>query len=293
MRRCPIRLLLALAPWLLAGQAAAETPILQALRANDWPRASALAAAEPDALAPKLVTFIRLLNVGQASAAELAAFMAAHPGWPDQATLERRYAEALAEEPDGAAALALCRGHAPQPGLGLLRCADAYAAAHDKPDAAAAARAAWVGALAAPDEVTAFLARWAWVPTPADEQARFSHLLATDPAAAERQLPRLAAAARALGTALLALRRGDAGALASLAALPADMRSTPALLLAEARASAAERRHAGSGRAVGRHAAGSRGGGAARPARRLVGGAGRAGPSADRHRSRPGLRAGR
>ena len=51
-----------------AGQALAQTPILQALRANDWPRARSLAAADADPLAPTLVDFIRLLNPGQANA---------------------------------------------------------------------------------------------------------------------------------------------------------------------------------------------------------------------------------
>ena len=217
---------------LLATPAAAQTPILLALRANDWPLATMLASAHPDALAPKLVTFIRLLNPGQASARELADFIVANPGWPDQATLARRYGEALVLETDAPAAAVLCRARVPQAAPALLRCADAFADVKDAAAAAKAARAAWVAGAA--DE-TGFVAKWGSVLGQSDEAARFAHLETGDPGAAQRQLARLDAPARAVGAARLAFRRNAPDALASLASVPAGLRSDPALLLAEAR----------------------------------------------------------
>jgi|GEM_PF-5855120 len=125
---------------LLTAPAAAQTPILLALRANNWPLAQTLAAGEPDSLAPKLVTFIRLLNPGQATATELATFLSENPTWPNRPTLERRYGEALTEDSDPQEALTLCRAHPPQFAPALARCADAFAMAHDTQAAEHAAR---------------------------------------------------------------------------------------------------------------------------------------------------------
>ncbi len=220
---------------LLAMPAAAQTPVLLALRANNWPLAATLAASSPDPLAPKLVTFIRLLNPGQASAGELAAFIAANPTWPDQPALEHRYAEAVALEPDARQAATLCRAHRPQSAPGLLRCADAYGQVADLASASTAARAAWVTGLPDPPDEAAFLARWAGALTLADQQARFTRLLGTDSVAAQRQLARLPTPARALGAALLAFRQNAPAAMATLAAVPPGLHADPALLLAEAR----------------------------------------------------------
>ena len=217
-----------LAVLLVCPPALAKPPILQALQANDWTQAAALAAAEPDPLAGKLVEFIRLLNPGQASAAELAGFIKANPGWPDQATLERRYGEALVLETDAATAAALCRQRLPQAAPALLRCADAFAAG---PAAVAAARAAWAAGV----EEAGFLARWSPALRQDDEVARFEQLLGSDAAAAERQLPRLDQPARAVGAARLALRNRAADAMARVAAVPERSRQDPALLLAQAR----------------------------------------------------------
>ena len=220
---------------LLARPVWAQTPILQAMRDNAWAVAESLAAADPDALAPKLVEFVRLLHEGQASAAELAAFIAAHPAWPDQPVLEQRYAEALGDEPDGRKAAALCRSHRPHAAVGLLACAGAYAVAGDAAASAQAARDAWVGGVATAAEEADFLARWSALPTQADDRARFEHLDAINQAAARRQLTRLDPPFRALATARLALRSDQPDALAELAMVPAQFASDPGLLLAQAR----------------------------------------------------------
>ncbi len=216
----------------IATPAAAQTPVLLALRANNWPLATSLAAADPDPLAPKLVDFIRLLNPGQASARELADFLAANPGWPDQAALEKRYGEALVLEADAHVAAALCAARAPVAAPALLRCADA---ASDPKVAARMARAAWVAGLSGQADETALLARWSGALGQADEVARFDRLLGTDTGAARRELGRLDGAARAVAAARLAFRENDPGAMGVFGAVPAGAQGDAALVLAEMR----------------------------------------------------------
>jgi len=230
MRRLPLLVCLLAAPSLAQPQHI--SPMLQALRAHDWPAAQRLAG---DPLGQKLVTFIRLLMPDQAGAQELLGFIQSNPGWPDQPVLEQRYGEALANEPDEAVVEKLCLAHAPPSGRALLRCAEAYAFGGDKVRAAAAARQAWVAGLDQPEYEAAFLARWANLPTEADQRRRFDRLEASNATAAQRQLSRLDPAYAHLGEARLALRHEDADALSFLAAVPENLRADPALLLAEAR----------------------------------------------------------
>jgi soluble lytic murein transglycosylase len=226
---------LLLAFLLLATPAAAQTPILLAMRAQDWSLATTLAGAEHDPLATKLVTFIRLLTQDQANATELAHFIADNPTWPDHPTLEHRYADALANEPDSKTAALLCHLHSPQGATALLRCAAAFALSGDSPSATMAARHAWTSGLATPEQEADFLARWPGVATQADQSARFDLLERTDPAAARRQIARLDAQQAPLATARLAFHVEDPNALANLELVPAGLRSDPTLLLAEAR----------------------------------------------------------
>ncbi len=205
--------------------------MLQALRRHDWPAASGLAA---DVLGRKLVDFIRLLNPGQASAGELAAFLAANPDWPDRAVLERRYGEALSSTPDPLAG-GQCHARLPRDPRAVLRCAEAFSLAGDAAGAEAAARAAWVSGLTTPSEEAAFAARWGAVTRAADQQRRFDHLAVSDFAAAARQVARLTPAAQPVAAARIALRAQAPEARAKLAAVPASGQTDPALLLDEAR----------------------------------------------------------
>ncbi|MBN9508683.1 MAG: lytic transglycosylase domain-containing protein [Alphaproteobacteria bacterium] len=208
--------------------------VMAAVRADRWDEAAALAAAEPDPVAGKLVTFYRLLTPGAASAAEIGRFMAESPDWPMAGTLARRRDEALVTEPDDTAAAAACAQGAARSAAGWERCAQADAAMGRADEATAAARRAWV-LLPGDGTAPAFLARWGSVIGPAEQRARFDRLAWTDTAAAARQIPRLDPEDRPAAEARLALRRDDPQALAMVAALPAAARAAPAMVLEEAR----------------------------------------------------------
>ena len=192
-----------------------------------------------DPVAADVLTYERLLGPGAAGAAEIAAFMGSHADWPLPASLARRRDLAIVAEADDPAAFAECRPPPPVAQVtlpdALLRCADA--ASRIGQDAAAAdfARRAWITGPPDPAREARIVHSWSRSITRADQLARFDRLAWTDTAAAARQLVRLDAADRPLGTARLALRRDDASAMAVAAALPAAMQSDPALMLERAR----------------------------------------------------------
>jgi soluble lytic murein transglycosylase len=220
----------------LSGVAQADpTPILRALQAHDWTSADILAVQEADPVGVKLVQFQGLLAPGQATAKEIADFLTANPGWPQQAALRRRLADALAADADDADARAICEATKPTADTALLRCADAEQAAGRIAQAQVYARQAWVSGVTETAAEASFLAIWGGAIGPDEQWRRFDTLAWANEAAADRQLARLDADHQALGAARLALRREDPRALESLAAVPAALRGDPILLLEQAR----------------------------------------------------------
>jgi soluble lytic murein transglycosylase len=223
---------------LLAARPAAAQDVMAAIRAERWADATIAAARIADPVAGKLVTYYRLLTPGAATVGEITEFMAGSPDWPLQSTLARRRDQALAGEPDDAAAAAECdRGKpfavaAPD---ALVRCAEALATLGRAADGAAMARRAWVAAPADAAWEARFLQRWAPALGPADQWARFDRLAWNDAAGAQRQIARLDAADRPRADARLALKRDDPAAATLLAALPDPDRAAPAMMLEQAR----------------------------------------------------------
>ncbi len=205
----------------------ANAQIIQALGAARWAEAASLAT---DPLTAKLVTHYRLLAPDQASAAEISFFVTTNPDWPWRAVLERRRQEALARETNTAILSSECAAaplsHIPA----LLRCAEAMGQSDY-------ARRAWtLHDLTEAATEAAFLQRWAGVLRAEDHWRRFDTLLADNPTAAARQLPRLAAERQALARARLGLRQNTGDHAALLAAIPPAQRDDPALFLASVRA---------------------------------------------------------
>ena len=206
-----------------------------ALRESRWADADAMAAQSPDPVARKLVEYFRLLTPGAAHPAEIAAFMADNPAWPNQPLLSRRLSEAMAAEPDDRAVLDICLHQPARETPSMLRCAAADANAGQAPDAAEVARKAWLNGITdAPAEV-AFVKLWGKVLSPADQWRRFDRLAWSDAGAvggpAWRQIARLDPTLRPAAEARLALKRDDPSARALVAALPGGAAIDPALML--------------------------------------------------------------
>lgn len=218
----------------LVRSAPAET-MLEDLRADRWSDAQTAVDGYADPVFGKLVTFYRLLTPGAAKAGEIADFMAQNPDWPWPGQLAKRRDEALAAETDDAAVSALCSRIQPELPAALLRCADVDARTGQDSAAAEAARKAWVSGIDDQPGEIQFLQRWNSVPTAADQWQRFDRLILSNPAAAQRQIARLAAADRGLAEARLALRRDAPSAPALVAALSAAQRADPELFLDHAR----------------------------------------------------------
>ena len=231
-----MRLTLLLCALLATPAAAQPSALFAAIRADDWPRAATLAAAEPDPLAQKLVLYYRLLAPGAARAAEIAAFMAENPAWPQQALLSRRLQEALLTDRDDLTVAQICRDRPPSSIPSLLRCAETP---QPGPTALDSARQAWIMGITEPAQELAFLRRWGTQIAPEDQWRRFDRLAWSEPPAPDgapaRQIPRLAPSHRPAAEARLALRRDAPTAAALAALLPEPARADPGLVLELAR----------------------------------------------------------
>ena len=196
-----------------------------AIRAGRWAEAAEAAARLRDPLALKLVTFARLLTQNAANTAEIAAFAADNPAWPNPSLLERRRQEALARESDPPTLATECPRAPLTLRSALLRCAEAMRGTPGF------AQQAWITAdITDPVAEVDFLSRFSDALTPADQLARFEALLANNTAAA-RQITRLDPSQRNLAETRLALRGKDANAPALVAALSPGDQSNSGLFL--------------------------------------------------------------
>ncbi len=214
---------------------AAAQDVMGAVRLGRWAEADAFAAASPDPLVRKLALYFRLLTPGSARAAELAAFIADNPAWPQQALLGRRLQEALTADGDDQATLDHCQQRPTAlEAAALLRCAEALGRAGRQAEAEQDARTAWVKGVEPAGEL-GFIRTWGRTLTADDQWRRFDRLAWTDsglpggPAA--RQAIRVHPAGRPAAEARLALRRDDPSAPALAAVLPAAARADLGLIL--------------------------------------------------------------
>jgi soluble lytic murein transglycosylase len=220
---------------------AALTQIMSDVRASDWADATMLASMQRDRLVAKLVTYYRLLDPGVARAAEIAAFQARNPDWPQQTLLNRRWSEAVQADPNDATVRAACRQRAAMTSKitqrANARCASALAG--DPAQAKIFARRAWIDGFSEPRDAARFQAQFGPLLGPQANWARFQRLAgAGDDQAALTLLPGLTAAQRAVGGAWLALVRQRQDATTRLAALSVAQQETPFLFLARARLAA-------------------------------------------------------
>ncbi len=187
----------------------APTPTAQSLATWDWLRRT------PSSIgaAPPLAT--------------QAAFITAHPGWPQLAAIRRR-AEAQAADPltSDADARAFFQQVPPTSANGQAR----MALVNSGPQATDQARLAWTRAGLAPALESAIDARFGSSFTRADHAKRADALLwGGQTSAAARLLPRLDDPERALAQARIALRTSAADAEGRVSSVPASLRRNPGL----------------------------------------------------------------
>jgi soluble lytic murein transglycosylase len=234
----PIRFVFVALALLQAGQSRAQDAApnpMAAIKADRWADAQAEAARVADPVPEKLVLYLRLRAPGAVTAEEIAQFMQRNPDWPAQAMLERRRQEAIASEPDDAAALAQCTPPPTMAGA-ILRCAEATANTGRTADATVLARAAWVNAIDDASAEAVFLRRWDGIVSADDQWARFQRLAWSNDQSAARQITRLDPVHRKAAEARLAARRDDPQAEPLAAALPPALQADPGLTLDRARA---------------------------------------------------------
>ena len=200
-------------PWAPDQARAAGRAAIVAANAGRWSEAQALADQGADPLADKIVTWMRLQVRGQASAAEVADFLAANPGWPLSATLAQRGEEALPVLADDPLVLRLF-ARTPPRGLPAIRqLAEALQRQGNAAAALRAVQAGWRDAAPDPEAEAGFLAALGGMLTPDDHRARFERLAwAGQTTAAARMLPLLPAETRLTGELRLALANGQAAA---------------------------------------------------------------------------------
>ncbi|MDJ0388179.1 lytic transglycosylase domain-containing protein [Roseomonas sp. E05] len=205
-------------PWAPEQARAAGRAALIAANAGRWSEAQVLADRGADPLADKIITWMRLQVRGQASAAEIADFLAANPGWPLQATLAQRGEEALPVLAEDALVLRLFAGTPPRGLPAVRQLAEALQRQGDAAAARRAVQAGWRDATPDAEAEAGFLAALGGVLGPEDHRARFERLAWTgQTAAAARMLPLLPPEARLNGELRLALAGGQAAAEAGAA----------------------------------------------------------------------------
>ena len=212
--------------------------IMNDVRSNAWIEAETLAAAQPDRLVAKLVTFYRLLAPDDATPAEISRFQAANPDWPFQAILTARWNAAVAAEPDDRAAAHECLAGTPHGAAADARCAAALRRV-DRAAAARFARLAWIGGLTGAKAAADFRAKFGDLLLPATDWGRFEHLaLEGKVAMAAALVPALPAGRRAAAKAWLGFARRAPDAQARYAALPEKDQAVPVVFLAALSAAA-------------------------------------------------------
>lgn len=221
MRRRHLPLLLALPGWPRAlraqpARAEAARQALAAAQAGRFAEAEALAA-NADPLIAKMVRWMRLAQRGgAASAAEIVGFIESAADWPMQEALQRRAEELLAGDPDDALAL---RFLGPRPARtldGAARHVGALLNANRREEAARVARRAWAEDTAGDAAAEPlFLDRAGSLLDAESHWRRYNRLwFGRDPAGAERVVPLLDPARRALASLRAAGAEADPAAAA-------------------------------------------------------------------------------
>lgn len=185
-----------------------------------------------DPLMDAVVQWDRLRrDTGPTSFAEIAAFLRAHKGWPQETVLRKRAERLIDDTVPGQARIDYFRDFPPLTSLAKYRLAEALLVARRFTEANDWARSAWVsGGL---DTVTEIQLQqlFSGALTPADHLSRLDRLLwSGQTSAAARMFPVVTADRVAWANARIALRQGGPAASAALASVPLGLRNDPGLI---------------------------------------------------------------
>jgi soluble lytic murein transglycosylase len=174
----------------------------------------------------------RLRRDGDASFAEIHAFLRAHPGWPAEQTLRQRAERLMSPATLPAERIAYFNRYPPLSSAAKFRLAEAYLALGRAADAQPLVRQAWASDGLNASQETEVLTRFGGLLTPIDHGARVDRLLWSGFAsAAERHLQSLAPDRRAWAEARIAMQKNLPDAAAKLTAVPAHLINDPGLVL--------------------------------------------------------------
>jgi soluble lytic murein transglycosylase len=207
-----------------------------AAQSGDWSRAYAGAAAITDPVALKMLRWMDYARPGAPGRfPEIAEFIESSPEWPGQKALRKHAEEALAGETDAVAAEWFKRYPAISP-TGKIREAEMMLNSGDLEGGTTVLRATWVAADFGPLDEKNFLARHSGSLRAEDHVQRIDRLLwEGQNEAAHRMLGILPSDYRLLAEARLALATQAANAEASVARVPAQLRSDPGLVFEQLR----------------------------------------------------------
>ncbi|MEX2643837.1 MAG: lytic transglycosylase domain-containing protein [Acetobacterales bacterium] len=178
--------------------------------------------------------YVRWLYLGgadsRASFEEIVAFLEENPDWPGRAQLLQRAEEALSTA-DPARVAGWFRSHPPRTTQGRVKQADALIGLGEKQHGEALLRGVWLDGVFSPTEERDFLRRYGRLFERADHEARLDHLIwDRQLSAADRMLPHVGEAERALGVARLRLARLQPGVDAAIGRVPDSLQADPGLV---------------------------------------------------------------
>jgi soluble lytic murein transglycosylase len=204
----------------------------RAAAAGQWRTALKAASRADISLPAKVLQWMYLSEAGAtATFEEFRTFIDANPEWPRRAALLRNAEAAAAGLASDAAVNAWFSRFPPTTGEGRLRLADALLTLGDESRATPLIREAWIrGRFSARDERTVHR-RYRRFLRPEDHVARLDHLIWDEQrAAAQRMLPHVDPATRALGMARIALMVSAGNVDTLIAKVPAHLQDDPGLV---------------------------------------------------------------
>ncbi len=197
-----------------------------------WRHAERIAARASDSVLKKVLAWRRMRSAGSGLRfAEIAAFIAANPHWPELRLLRQRAEEAMDERTPDDRVIAWFADHPPVSANGAIRLIEALLRAGRKAEARAVARKGWIELDMGYRQERTYRTRFRKLLRRKDHLARLDRLLWDQrTTAARRQLRRVDRGHQALAGARLALMRREPGVDHAIARVPRSLLNDPGLL---------------------------------------------------------------